>query len=78
MAVTSRGSPYWPYVLGTSDHSTLTDWPGGGVVGIHGDFGEPQRIPGDPSHGCVRMRDPDIAWLARHVSLGTPVEILRG
>jgi L,D-transpeptidase catalytic domain len=75
----ARSSPYWPYALGTSDYaSMLTGWVGGDVVAIHGDFGEPRRIPGDPSHGCVRMRDGDIAWLARHVTLGTPVEIVRG
>ncbi len=73
--LTNRGNPYWPYALGTSDYSTLSEWPGGGVVGIHGDFGEPQQIPGDPSHGCVRMRDRDIAWLAPRVTLGTPVDI---
>ena len=75
--LTSRSSPYWPYAIGTSDYSTLTDWPGGGVVGIHGDFGEPQLIPGDPSHGCVRMHDADIAWLATRVQLGTPVHVIR-
>jgi hypothetical protein len=75
--LTERSNPYWPYALGTSDYSTLTDWPGGGVVGIHGDFNEPQLIPGDPSHGCVRMRDPDIAWLAPRITLGTPVHIIR-
>jgi hypothetical protein len=74
--LTSRSSPYWPYALGTSDYSTLTDWPGGGVVGIHGDFGAPQLIPGDPSHGCVRMHDSDLAWLAPRLTLGTPVRIL--
>jgi hypothetical protein len=73
--VQSRSNPYWPYALGTSDYSTLTDWPGGGIVGIHGDFGAPQLIPGDPSHGCVRMRDADIAWLAPRLPLGTPVWI---
>jgi hypothetical protein len=73
--VSDRSNPYWPYALGTSDYSTLTDWPGGGVVGIHGDFGQPQLIPGDPSHGCVRMRAADIAWLAPRVTLGTPVRI---
>lgn len=74
-----RTSPYWPFALGTSDYSsTLTGWAGGDVVAIHGDFGEPRQIPGDPSHGCVRMRDGDIAWLARHVTVGTPVEIVRG
>jgi L,D-transpeptidase catalytic domain len=72
----SPSNPYWPYAIGTSDYSTLTDWPGGGVVGIHGDFGEPQLIPGDPSHGCVRMHSRDIAWLAPRVSLGTPVHIV--
>jgi hypothetical protein len=74
--ITDRRNPYWPYALGTSDYSTLTDWPGGGVVGIHGDFAEPRLIPGDPSHGCVRMHAADIAWLAPRVSLGTPVDII--
>ncbi|HXR29135.1 MAG TPA: L,D-transpeptidase [Solirubrobacteraceae bacterium] len=74
--ITQRSNPYWPYALGTADYSTLSEWPGGGVVGIHGDFGEPQLIPGHPSHGCVRMRDSDIAWLAPRVTLGTPVDII--
>jgi len=73
----SRSNTYWPYAMGTSDYSTLTDWPGGGVVGIHGDLGEPRLIPGDPSHGCVRMRDSDIARLAPRLTLGTPVQIVR-
>jgi L,D-transpeptidase catalytic domain len=75
--IASPSNPYWPYALGTSDYSSLTEWPGGGVVGIHGDYGEPQQIPGDPSHGCVRMRDQDIAWLGPRVPLGTPVRIVR-
>ena len=73
--LSSRSNPYWPYALGTSAYSNLTEWPGGGVVGIHGDFGQPQLIPGDPSHGCVRMHESDIAWLAPRLTLGTPVEI---
>jgi hypothetical protein len=72
-----RSNPYWPYALGTSAYSTLTDWPGGGVVGIHGDFGEPQLIPGDPSHGCVRMHANNLNWLAPRVPIGTPVRIIR-
>lgn len=71
-----RSNAYWPYAIGTSDYSTLTDWPGGGVVGIHGDLGEPKLIPGDPSHGCVRMRNGDLAWLAPRITLGTPVHIV--
>jgi hypothetical protein len=69
-------NPYWPYALGTSDYSTLPNWPAEGVVGIHGPFGEPQKIPGDPSHGCIRMRSADIAWLGPRVTLGTPVEVI--
>ena len=75
--LSSRSNPYWPYAFGTSDYSTLTEWPGGGVIGIHGDFGEPQLIPGDPSHGCVRMRSADIAWLGSRVQIGAPVNIIR-
>jgi lipoprotein-anchoring transpeptidase ErfK/SrfK len=75
--VGDKASPYWPYALGTADYSTLSEWPGGGVVGIHGDWNEPQLIPGRPSHGCIRMHDGDVAWLAKHVPVGTPLRILR-
>jgi lipoprotein-anchoring transpeptidase ErfK/SrfK len=74
--ITDRSNPYYPYALGTSDYSTLSEWPGGGVIGIHGDFGQPQPIPGDPSHGCVRMQSPDIAWLGPRVTIGTPVDVI--
>jgi L,D-transpeptidase catalytic domain len=66
-------NPYYPYALGTSDFSSLPNWPDEGVIGIHGPFGEPQRIPGAISHGCIRMRTSDIAWLGPRVTLGTPV-----
>ena len=65
------------FAFETSAYSNLSEWPGGGVVGIHGDFGEPQKIPGDPSHGCVRMRDGSLVRLARIVAVGTPVTIVR-
>ena len=77
MKMSSPGNLYWPYALGTSAYSSLTEWPGGGVVGIHGDLGSPRLIPGDPSHGCVRLHDADIGWLAPRVQLGTPVHIIR-
>jgi len=69
--------PYGPWAFGTSAYSKLTDWPGGGVVGIHGDFGEPRAIPGAPSHGCVRVRDTDLARVAPRIGVGTPVTIVR-
>jgi hypothetical protein len=66
---------YGPLAFGTSAYSdTLTDWPKGGVVGIHG-TNQPGLIPGRPSHGCIRMRNGDILALARRMPVGTPVVI---
>lgn len=66
---------YGPFAFGTSDYSVLSEWPRGGVVGIHG-TNQPQLIPGRPSHGCVRMTNPDIVYLAHHLPLGAPVNIV--
>lgn len=66
---------YGPRALGLNARSaTLTDWPGGGFVGIHG-TNAPQILPGRVSHGCVRMRNPAILRLFRMMPLGTPVSI---
>jgi hypothetical protein len=69
-------SGYWPYAFGTSDYSTLSDWPGGGVVGIHGPYFAPQSIPGRISHGCIRLETAPDAWLAQHVGVGTPLHVV--
>jgi lipoprotein-anchoring transpeptidase ErfK/SrfK len=69
------GDPlYGPWAFGTSAYSSLSDWPGGGVVGIHG-TNQPWLIPGRPSHGCVRVPNPAIRRLARLMPIGTPVRI---
>jgi len=66
---------YGPVAFGTTARSAvLTDWPGGGVVGIHG-TNEPYLIPGRVSHGCIRMRNRDILRLSRQMPVGTPVTI---
>lgn len=66
---------YGPVAFGTSATApTLTDWPGGGFIGIHG-TNEPQLVPGRVSHGCIRMRNADVLLLARLMPLGTPVTI---
>ena len=58
---------YGPAALGTSAYAPhLTDWPGGGVVGLHG-TDQPELIPGRPSHGCIRLRNRDILRLYRLV-----------
>lgn len=71
----SLGTIYGPIAFGTSAYSRLTEWPGGGVVGIHG-TNRPGLIPGRPSHGCIRLRNRDIRRLARLMPVGTPVRIL--
>lgn len=70
-----KGTIYGPYAFGTSAYSVLSDWPRGGVVGIHG-TNEPRRIPGRPSHGCVRLRNSSILRLKELMPVGTTVEIL--
>jgi hypothetical protein len=71
----AAGSFYGPVAFGTSAHSDkLTDWPAGGIVGIHG-TSLPALIPGRISHGCVRLRNPDILRLDRLMPVGTPVTI---
>jgi lipoprotein-anchoring transpeptidase ErfK/SrfK len=66
---------YGPIAFGTSARSpTLTDWPGGGFVGVHG-TNEPQILPGAVSHGCIRMPNESILKLARLMSVGTPLTI---
>ena len=66
---------YGPLAFGTSARSaTLTDWPGGGYVGIHG-TDRPERLPGRVSHGCIRLRNPDMRALGRLMPVGTPVTV---
>jgi lipoprotein-anchoring transpeptidase ErfK/SrfK len=66
---------YGSYALETSAYSKLSDWPGGGVVGIHG-TNEPQLVGQAVSHGCIRMRNDDVAKLRSLAPLGTPIDIL--
>ena len=78
------GGVYGIYAFGTSAYSrVLTDWPGGGVIGVHG-TNQPWLIPGRPSHGCIRLRNTAIRRLLRHLpynrlaaefGLGTPLQI---
>ena len=48
---------YGPLAFGTNARSpVLTDWPGGGFIGIHG-TNQPEILPGRVSHGCVRLQE---------------------
>ena len=74
--LTNFGNPFYgPLAFGTSARSpTLTDWPGGGYVGVHG-TNQPYLIPGQISHGCIRMKNAAILALGRLMKVGSPLTI---
>jgi lipoprotein-anchoring transpeptidase ErfK/SrfK len=64
---------YGVLAFGTSARSpTLTDWPNGGFVGIHG-TDRPALIPGRVSHGCIRLTNRSILTLGKLMPIGTPL-----
>ncbi|HEY2056218.1 MAG TPA: L,D-transpeptidase [Solirubrobacterales bacterium] len=75
------GSELGPWALQLTAHSnTLMNYGGGpGRVALHGRSGP---LLADPlgsarSHGCIRMQNRIVAWLAGRARPGTPVEIIR-
>jgi lipoprotein-anchoring transpeptidase ErfK/SrfK len=66
-----------PYALALSARSTvLQEFAGGpGQIAVHGR----SRLGGDlgtaASHGCVRLADDAMRWLAGRIGPGTPIEI---
>ncbi len=64
------------YAFETSAYSKLTDWPGGGIVGVHG-TPWPELLGRAVSHGCVRMSNANADFLRLRMPLGTPVKIVR-
>ncbi|MGI9185942.1 MAG: L,D-transpeptidase [Gaiellales bacterium] len=60
----------------TSSYSKLSDWPGGGVVGIHG-TSEPELLGQAVSHGCIRVDDRNVAKMRRWIGPGATVSIRR-
>ena len=63
------------YAFETSAYSKLSDWPGGGIIGIHG-TPEPQLLGRAVSHGCVRVSNSAVVALERLVPVGTAVSIV--
>jgi hypothetical protein len=66
---------YGAFVLETSAYSRLSDWPGGGVAGIHG-TNRPDLLGKAVSHGCVRVANDVARALAKLAPLGTPIDLL--
>jgi lipoprotein-anchoring transpeptidase ErfK/SrfK len=63
------------FAFETSAYSRLSDWPGGGIVGIHGTYA-PWLLGRAVSHGCVRVSNRDILRMRRFVAPGTPIRIV--
>ena len=65
---------YGRWAIETSAGASITDWPGGGVIGIHG-TNQPWLIGSAVSHGCIRMRNADVLRLRRWAKPGTRLRI---
>jgi len=63
------------FAFETSAYSQLTDWPGGGVVGVHG-TPWPWLLGQAVSHGCIRLSNDDVLWLRSRMPVGTPIKIV--
>ncbi len=64
------------WAMETSAYSRISDWPGGGIVGIHG-TNEPDSIGRYVSHGCVRLPNRVAARMRTLAPLGTTIRIVR-
>ncbi len=72
-----KNGVYGDFVIGLSGFSeVLPTFNGGqGRLGIHG-TNQPQLIGTKASHGCIRMKNPDIDYLVERLPLGTPVKVI--
>jgi lipoprotein-anchoring transpeptidase ErfK/SrfK len=69
----------WALTLTALSKSVLSFGGGPGRVAIHGRAGASLRDPlgSARSHGCIRIENQPIVWMARHLPAGTPVDIRR-
>jgi lipoprotein-anchoring transpeptidase ErfK/SrfK len=77
LKLTGPPGAYGPYALGLSGFSnTYMSFDGGpGQIAIHG-TDQPWVVGQYASHGCVRLKNPQITVLANQVETGTPVDIV--
>jgi lipoprotein-anchoring transpeptidase ErfK/SrfK len=78
--VTVRFKPISEPFLGAfafelSGYSKLSDWPGGGVIGLHG-WNDPSVIGSAVSHGCIRITNENAAFLRDRLPLGAPIRVV--
>lgn len=63
-----------PWAFETSAYAAISDWPRGGIVGLHG-TSEPASVGRRASHGCIRVYNKVILTLRERVRPGTPIRI---
>lgn len=63
------------FAFETSAYSKLSEWPGGGVVGLHGTTA-PSLLGQAVSHGCIRISNETANFLRDRIPLGTPIRVL--
>lgn len=78
--VTVRFRPVRQTFLGTfafetSAYSKLSEWPGGGVVGLHGTW-QPELLGRAVSHGCIRIANETANYLRDRIPVGTPIRVV--
>ncbi|MEV4372838.1 L,D-transpeptidase [Nonomuraea sp. NPDC049637] len=73
---TGDGGAYGAYAFGLSGFSpVLKSFAGGpGQLALHG-TNKPSAIGTRASHGCVRVSNDDITWMAKNLAIGTPVVV---
>ena len=72
--------PLGPLADRALQHARRTSAAARGRVGIHGRDGASLLDPlgSARSHGCIRIEDREIRWMAAHLPVGTPVRIGSG
>jgi lipoprotein-anchoring transpeptidase ErfK/SrfK len=73
------GAPGAPFALATSDRSAvLHEFEGGpGEIAIHGLEHLGGRLGTAASHGCIRIANSAITWLAARIAPGVPIAVIR-
>jgi lipoprotein-anchoring transpeptidase ErfK/SrfK len=73
------GQPGAPYALATSARSpVLQEFAGGpGQIALHGLGGVGGQLGTAVSHGCVRLANDAVSWLAKRIRPGVPLTIRR-
>jgi lipoprotein-anchoring transpeptidase ErfK/SrfK len=76
--VLSRWAAGSPFALATSARSSvLQEFDGGpGQIALHGMGGLSGRPGTAVSHGCVRLSDAAITWMAKRIGAGVPVQVV--